>query len=72
MPKTWRYQINKLLEKGKYEEITSGASPFDPKASTIMAAEYLKENFTAGIKNLVPKIGLVDSYLIALLRPMEI
>jgi len=64
IPTTWQEQVRKL--DPKYEEITPDSSPFDPKASAIMAAEYLKQNLKY-IKGIVPNIGTVEAYFTHLL-----
>jgi LAS superfamily LD-carboxypeptidase LdcB len=61
---TWQEQLRKFDKK--YDELAAGSSPYDPKASTILAGEYLKQNFNQ-IKNLVPKLGPVEAYMTHLL-----
>ena len=61
MPGTWRDMVRRYGHKYGIQE---GTSVFDPKANSLMAAEYIKENF-ASIKKRLPQqsLGPVEAYI---------
>ncbi|MCK9517250.1 MAG: transglycosylase SLT domain-containing protein, partial [Ottowia sp.] len=56
---TWRSMLSKY---GKKYGLDSNASPFDVKASTLMASEFIKENIN-GLKKVVSNPNIVHAYL---------
>lgn len=56
---TWQEQVEK---HGKKYGLAPGVSQFDPYASTVIAAEYLKSNLNR-IKSVKPDQNIVDAYL---------
>lgn len=56
---TWNEQ---LARNGKKYGLATNASPFDPEAATLMAAEYTKENRKA-LSKVKPNMGVTDIYL---------
>lgn len=56
---TWKEQIEK---HGKKYGLSPNVSQFDPYASTVIAAEYLKSNLNR-IKSVKPDQNIVDAYL---------
>lgn len=59
MPKTWQEQLS---THGKKYGLDPSTTPFDPKAATLLAGEYVKTN-SAALRGIAPNPGPVEMYL---------
>lgn len=66
VPSTWRWMIDRY---GSKYGIPVGTKPNDPRASALMAAEYIRENQQALEKSLNRGITSVDAYAAHFLGP---
>lgn len=63
---TWKETVKKHGAKYGYDETTS---PFDPKASAIMGAHYIKDSLSTLSKSYKGAISSVEAYLVHFMGP---